>query len=169
MSELDDSAARREALDPTRSFIVQAPAGSGKTELLIQRLLALLATVEEPEQVVAITFTRKAAAEMRARVRRALDKAAAGEAGATAHERTTLELARAVVARDVERGWELLAQPQRLRVDTLDAFNAWLAQQLPVLADGVAAARIVDDARDDYRLAARRTVAAVSSTRRARR
>jgi ATP-dependent helicase/nuclease subunit A len=162
VSEADDSAARREALDPTRSFIVQAPAGSGKTELLIQRLLALLATVDEPEQVVAITFTRKAAAEMRARVRRALAKAAANEVGATPHERTTLGLARAVVTRDAERAWELLAQPQRLRVDTLDAFNAWLAQQLPVLADGVAAARIVDDARDDYRRAARRTVAAVA-------
>jgi ATP-dependent exoDNAse (exonuclease V) beta subunit len=162
VSEADDSAARREALDPSRSFIVQAPAGSGKTELLIQRLLALLATVDEPEQVVAITFTRKAAAEMRGRVRRALDKAAVGEVGSTPHERTTLELARAVVKRDAERGWELLAQPQRLRVDTLDAFNAWLAQQLPVLADGVAAARIVDDARDDYRRAARRTVAAVA-------
>jgi ATP-dependent helicase/nuclease subunit A len=162
VSEADDSAARREALDPTRSFIVQAPAGSGKTELLIQRLLALLATVDEPEQVVAITFTRKAAAEMRTRVRRALDKAAAGEAGSTPHERTTLQLARAVVSRDAKLGWDLLDQPQRLRVDTLDAFNAWLAQQLPVLADGVAAARIVDDARDDYRRAARRTVAAVA-------
>jgi ATP-dependent exoDNAse (exonuclease V) beta subunit len=159
----DDSAARAAALDPTRSFIVQAPAGSGKTELLIQRFLALLATVDEPEQVVAITFTRKAAAEMRGRVRRALDKAAAGESGATPHERVTLALARAVVARDLDRDWALLTQPQRVRIDTLDAFNVWLAQQLPVLADGVAAARIIDDARDCYRRAARRTIAAVAA------
>ena len=99
---------------------------------------------------------------MRDRVRRRSTRPRRARPARRPHERTTLELARAVVARDVERGWELLAQPQRLRVDTLDAFNAWLAQQLPVLADGVAAARIVDDARDDYRLAARRTVAAVS-------
>jgi len=163
VSAADDDAARAAALDPSRSFIVEAPAGSGKTELLIQRFLALLATVDEPEQVVAITFTRKAAAEMRARVRRALDEGAAGEGGAAPHRQTTLALARAAVARDVERGWALLAQPQRLRIDTLDAFNAWLAQQLPVLADGVAAARIVDDARDHYRRAARRTLAAVAA------
>ena len=63
-----DHAARAEALDPSRSFLVQAPAGSGKTELLTDRILALLATVNRPEEIVAITFTRKAASEMHARV-----------------------------------------------------------------------------------------------------
>ncbi|HUQ51934.1 MAG TPA: UvrD-helicase domain-containing protein, partial [Gammaproteobacteria bacterium] len=162
MSELDDAAAREAALDPARSFIVQAPAGSGKTELLIQRYLALLATVQQPEQVVAITFTRKAAAEMRRRVLRALRAAADETPSEPAHERTAFALARAAIARDRALEWRLLEQPQRLRIDTLDAFNAWLARQLPVLADGVAAADVVDKADDLYREAARRCVVGIA-------
>src|SRR5690606_40233344 len=76
MRQPSDAAVRVAAIDPSRSFIVQAPAGSGKTELLTDRILALLATVKRPEEIVAITFTRKAASEMHARV---LSKLAAAQ------------------------------------------------------------------------------------------
>src|SRR5690242_1992331 len=63
-----DAVERARALDPGQSFIVQAPEGSGKTGLRIQRYLKLLDCMSEPEEMIAITFTRKAAAEMRERV-----------------------------------------------------------------------------------------------------
>ena len=93
----DDRQARRDALDIARSFIVQAPAGSGKTELLIQRYLHLLATVDDPEEILAITFTRKAAAEMQLRVLEALQEAGAGIEPDEAYRQTTFRAARAIV------------------------------------------------------------------------
>lgn len=153
---MSDSAQRRLALQTDRSFIVQAPAGSGKTELLIQRFLALLATVELPEQVIAITFTRKAAAQMRDRVLAALSSAAREERPAQPHRLRTYELARQALARDRYLGWSLVEQPARLKIDTLDALNVWLAQRLPIASGGIGAARIVEDASEHYLTAGRR-------------
>ena len=67
-NELADKKTREKALDTTKSFIVQAGAGAGKTSLLIDRYLALLALCVVPENVLVITFTNKAVDELRARV-----------------------------------------------------------------------------------------------------
>ncbi len=116
-----DRAQRERALDPQQSFIVQAPAGSGKTELLIQRLLMLLAHVARPEEITAISFTKKSAAEMRRRVFEALAVARQTPRPAQGHKARTWDLARAALARDEAQGWKLEENPARLRIQTIDA------------------------------------------------
>ncbi len=131
-----DIAARTDALDVTRSFIIQAPAGSGKTELLIQRYLSLLAVVQAPEEIIAITFTRKAAAEMQLRVLDALRMAKAGVQPEEAHQRKTFELAGAALARSNSLGWNITTNSRRLRILTLDALNASIVRSLPLSPHG---------------------------------
>ncbi|MFZ1729786.1 MAG: UvrD-helicase domain-containing protein [Bacteroidota bacterium] len=149
-----DIAARETAIDKVRSFIVQAPAGSGKTELLIQRYLSLLATVDAPEEIIAITFTRKAATEMRVRILEALR--AAGEKDAeTAHARRTQQLAREALARDAAMRWSLREQPGRMRILTIDALNGWITRQMPWLSGLGPISSVTDDSAGFYHEAVR--------------
>src|SRR5690242_1043792 len=151
----DDEHAREEATDPRLSILLQAPAGSGKTTVLTQRLLKLLATVDSPEEILAITFTRKAAAEMRERVFKALH----GEIDPANPQAAHLNaLAAAVRARDAQRGWGLEENPGRLRVQTIDSFNFWLASQLPIAAQAGGALVVAERPGELYRHAARRVL-----------
>lgn len=151
---------RRLALDPGQSFIVQAPAGSGKTGLITQRILLLLARVQAPEEIVAITFTRKAAAEMRQRLLEALGSAERPlAADADDYTRQTWQLARAALDNDQAQGWHLLQNPARLRIQTIDSLCASLTRQLPILSRFGAQPATTDDAVGLYREAARATLA----------
>ena len=67
-----DHQVRKKALGQG-SFIVQAPAGSGKTSLLVKRFLNRLLDVKSPKEVLALTFTNKAAAEMAQRLKEAIN------------------------------------------------------------------------------------------------
>jgi ATP-dependent exoDNAse (exonuclease V) beta subunit len=154
-----DDAARERALDPRKSFTVRAPAGSGKTELLIQRFLGLLAVVDRPESIVAITFTRKAAGEMMQRITGALRDAQAGTAIEKPHHQIARDLALRALARDRELGWNLLEHPGRLRVQTIDSLCMSIVGEMPWLSRMGGMPGIQDDAEELYAQAARLTLA----------
>lgn len=126
-----DLNARQQALLTDQSFIVQAPAGSGKTELLTQRFLALLATVDEPEQILALTFTRKAAQEMAHRILQALHDAKLQIPLKNDHQKATRLLAELVLQQSERGNWLLLENPQRLRIKTFDGFCMEVYQAIP--------------------------------------
>ncbi|MDZ7667901.1 MAG: UvrD-helicase domain-containing protein [Gammaproteobacteria bacterium] len=153
---MSDEQARREAVDPARSVIVQAPAGSGKTTLLVERYLGLLAVAEAPEEILAITFTRKAAAEMKQRILRYLDPAFTTD---EPHEQATLAKARAV--QDKAAAWGLRENPQRLLIRTIDSFNHYLARTMPVASQLGPVPAPADNTQALYRQAARRVLALV--------
>ncbi|MYB35483.1 MAG: AAA family ATPase [Gammaproteobacteria bacterium] len=158
---IEDKDVRQEVLDPAQSFIVQAPAGSGKTELLIRRYLRLLLVVNQPEEIVAITFTRKAAAEMRERI---LDSLAFAEQDPDGQEHQDLrakerwQIARKVLKRSEELGWRLTSNPARTRIQTIDSFCGRLVKQMPVLSRLGGHPEILEDARPLYQEAAERVL-----------
>ena len=163
-----DWQAREQALDVRRSWIVEAPAGSGKTGLLIQRYLKLLAdeSVDQPEQVLAITYTVKATAEIRDRVVAQLRSAANADSSTlrSSFERETHRLAAAVLRRDKLLGWGLLEHPRRLNLRTIDAVCGMIARSLPVLSGSGGGQSPVTDASLLHREAARRTLMQLGSS-----
>ncbi len=160
---LADTNERASSIDPSRSCIVQAPAGSGKTALLTQRFLGLLALVDEPEEIIAITFTRKACAEMRQRIISALTHAHsdADEARATItpHHQRLHALAKRAALRDHQRQWRLTQHPMRLRILTIDALAHSLVRNMPWLARLGSHPIISDNADELYQLAIDRVLA----------
>ena len=158
-----DQLARQQALAPDRSFCVLAPAGSGKTELLTQRLLKLLSVCDQPEHILAITFTRKAAGEMQHRLLASLRAAQASSISADAalspHERTTRQLAHAALAQDNRQGWNLLQNPERLRLTTIDSFTSYLTSRLPFATNFGARPELTTDTTELFTQAVHATLA----------
>lgn len=141
-----DQAQRDKALDPERSILVRAPAGSGKTTLLAERFLRLLAEVDEPGEVVAITFTNAAAAEMRNRI---LDELRKDDPS---------PLARRALEHSQRLGWNLLDLPAQLRISTIDSFCRDLALQQPIVSGLGGSLEIAEQPSELYSRAARRTL-----------
>jgi ATP-dependent exoDNAse (exonuclease V) beta subunit len=162
-TEPPDQLERQRALDPNQSILVQAPAGSGKTDLLARRFLRLLGEVDEPGQVVAITFTNAAAAEMRHRILAELEKATANPVP-EAEESSMAALAHRALLHSQALGWKLLDLPAQLRISTIDSFCRELALQQPLLSGLGGGLNIADQPEELYRRAARETLRKVDQT-----
>lgn len=163
MQTIQDHHIRQAALNPVESFIVQAPAGSGKTELLTQRYLVLLAKAHKaPEEVVAITFTRKAAAEMRSRILSALLFAKEDAPDQSDYRFTTWDLANQVNKKDVQLNWQLTKNPNRLRILTIDALATFLCRQTPMRTQLGMQPNICQQPEALYQQAARQLIMHVS-------
>jgi ATP-dependent helicase/nuclease subunit A len=112
-----DETARRDAVDPSRNIVLEASAGTGKTRVLVERYVNLLRAGVEPGHILAVTFTRKAAAEMRERIIERLRDAS-----------RTSELDRA-------RWRELKSRLGDIAISTIDAFCLSLLREFPLEAD----------------------------------
>ena len=165
-----DQGERERALDAKRSVLVQAPAGSGKTDLLTRRFLLLLDEVNEPGEIVAITFTKAAAAEMRHRILEKLEEAAVRESAendadesSDAGEFSLKALSQRALERSLAMGWNLIDLPAQLRISTIDSFCRDLALQKPLLSGLGGGLEIGEQPNDLYRRAARRTLEEIGS------
>lgn len=138
----------RVACDPQRSVVVEACAGSGKTWLLVSRMLRLLLNGAEPSELLAITFTRKAAQEMRERLLDLLEELALKpepEVLAMLEQRgLSVSDARRVLPAARGLYQRVLASPFGLSVDT---FHSWFARLLQIapLSSGVPHAYALED------------------------
>jgi ATP-dependent helicase/nuclease subunit A len=139
MSATSDAAARLDAIDPSRNVVLEASAGTGKTRVLVERYVNLLRAGIEPEHILAITFTRKAAAEMRERI---IDR---------------LREAARLSQFDAARWSELKERLGDIAISTIDAFCLSLLREFPLeadvdpgfdLADDTEAPRLVGEALD---------------------
>src|SRR5712692_393840 len=137
-SPLADADARRHATNPAENVVLEASAGTGKTRVLVERYVNLLLAGVEPENILAITFTRKAAAEMRQRILERLRQASASQI-------------------DAARWRDLRERLGDIAISTIDAFCLSLIREFPLeadvdpgfdLADETEIPRLIDEALD---------------------
>jgi ATP-dependent helicase/nuclease subunit A len=139
LESLPDAAARQRAVDPAHNVFLEASAGTGKTHVLVDRYLNLLSRGVDPANILAITFTRKAAAEMRARILSELRKRA---------EASGLD----------QKLWrDMRERSGDVAISTIDAFCLSLLREFPLeanldpgfeMADETQVPRLMEEALD---------------------
>ncbi|WP_162919001.1 double-strand break repair helicase AddA [Taklimakanibacter deserti] len=159
---------QRLASNPLRSVWVAANAGSGKTHVLIDRVIRLMLSGTAPDKILCITFTKAAAAEMASRLHGRLsdwvtlaDAELARHIGAMGHQEVTADT--------LKRARELftlaLETPGGLKIQTIHAFCERLLQLFPVEAGVVPGFEVMDERSSAELLdQARRSIIAAAET-----
>lgn len=147
---IEEAEFTRAACDPARSVVVEACAGSGKTWLLVARLVRLLLAGAAPHEILAITFTRKAAEEMRERLLEVLSQLASGTdaevLAALTMRGLTPDAARAALPRARGLHAKVLASPGRMAIDTFHGWFGTLLRGAPLASGIVPGASLREDA-----------------------
>ena len=136
----------QQACDPNSNTSVSASAGSGKTWLLISRLLHLLLSGVKPDAVLAITFTRKAAAEMQQRLLERLREISTMPDNKLIEELEMIGMqtdeASCLHARNLYE--KLLKQPRQVNITTFHAFSQQILRRFSLEADIPAGFELLD-------------------------
>ena len=127
---MNDQKQRDQSLNISDSFIVQAPAGSGKTELITQRYLKLLGTADVPENILVMTFTNRAVDELKHRIISSLNRARL-HPPEEPHKRKTFDLASKVLEQSNLKEWDLLNHPARIKIITIDSLSSLIVSRYP--------------------------------------
>ncbi|MGA3083460.1 MAG: UvrD-helicase domain-containing protein, partial [Thermodesulfobacteriota bacterium] len=130
---LPDLSIRKQVLSPEGSFHVESPAGAGKTSLLTARFIHLLAQVNHPREILALTFTNKAANEMLERVRTILQQAENGDASESDWMNDLLVVAKKALKKH-RTHQHLFLDPDGLQITTFHSFCSQIIKQAPVEA-----------------------------------
>ena len=145
-----DAIARLNAVDPSQNVVLEASAGTGKTRVLVDRYVNLLLAGVDPDHILAITFTRKAAAEMRQRIVQRLRDIGGRESSGAAPGLPPPKL-------DAARWRDLRGRLSDIAISTIDAFCLSLLREFPLeadidpgfeLADETEVPRLVEEALD---------------------
>jgi ATP-dependent exoDNAse (exonuclease V) beta subunit len=143
-----DHQTRKKALGQG-SFIVQAPAGSGKTSLLVKKFLNRLLEVKSPKEVLALTFTNKAAAEMAQRLKEALE----GKSKDNEIKKIVEKISKHALKSKWDEGYI-----DSLMIMTIDKLALRLIKQTPILSSSGVNFLTDEDPDDLYREAIRETI-----------
>lgn len=160
---MSDQSIRAQTTNLGSNILLGAGAGMGKTFELVKRLLKCLTVVDKPNQVLPVTFTVKARAEMKERVLSELYKAQKNEPLQSPHEAEMRTLAKAVLKRDAELGWGMLKNTNVLDIKTFDSLSASILSMAPVTSKIGAQTKVLDNPSTVYRKASERLLSDYST------